>query len=321
MGSNEMSQRGSDAAKPDVTVIVVTHNNQALIGDCLRSVGRATGLCSHEIIVVDNGSTDGTLGAIADQQPHVRAISLERNLGFAAANNVGIDASRGRLIALVNSDAFPDPGSIQRLVEVIDERPDAAIVGGRLRYPSGELQPSHGRFPSLLGGLWVALSLHRMPLLGRAGIGVAADPALYRVARRVDWVTAAFCIARPETGHLPTDTFMYGEDVGWALAARQAGREVWFEPSATALHFGRASVDESQPVGFAQRQRVEFELAWFAGRGAVSQLGARAVLVLHALLRLICLVPLAALHHRRDRRVRSYVELLRAAMAKSSARA
>ena len=66
--------------------------------------------------------------------------AVEENAGFATANNVGIDASRGRLIVLVNSDAFPDPGSIDRLIAALDELPAAGIVGGRLRYPTGEQQ-------------------------------------------------------------------------------------------------------------------------------------------------------------------------------------
>jgi GT2 family glycosyltransferase len=301
------------AKEPDVSVIVVTHNNEALIGRCLNSIAGAVGACSHEVIVVDNGSTDGTLAVVADEQSAVRSIALDANIGFARANNIGIDASRGRLIALVNSDAFPDPGSIERLVEAIDQLARAAIVGGRLRYPTGELQPSHGRFPSLLGGLWVALFLHRMPLLGRSGLGVAAHPTLYRTRCRVDWVTAAFCIARREAGHVPIGRFMYGEDVEWALASRRAGLEVWLEPASTAIHVGRASVERSRERGFAQRQRVQFELAWFARRGPLARLGLRAVLIVHAVLRLAVYGGLATMRHRPDSRVVEYRTLLHCA--------
>jgi GT2 family glycosyltransferase len=309
-----MNQQDANGTQLEVSVIVVTHNNESLIGDCLRSIEVGVGLASNEIIVVDNASADGTLAAIADDFAHVRTISLDENVGFAAANNVGIDASRGRWIVLVNSDAFPDPGSIELLIEAIDALPRAAIVGGRLRYPNGKLQPSYGRFPSLLGGLWVALFLHRMPLLGRAGIGIAAHPALYRARRRVDWVTAAFCIARRESGPLPTETFMYGEDVEWALACQRTGMEIWLEPAATAIHVGRASVDRSQVSGFAQHQRVQFELGWFARRGRLARLAARGVLIIHALLRLGVYGGLAAVRRRRDRRVAEYGILLRAAL-------
>ena len=310
-----MSPHDLDMTLPDASVIVVTHNNESLIADCLRAVKAGFHLSSYEIIVVDNASTDGTIAAIPDDLKSCRVIALEANVGFAQANNAGIEASRGRLMVLVNSDAFPDRGSIDRLIEAIDGLPHAGIVGGRLRYPTGKPQPSVGRFPSLTGGLWVALFLHRMPLTARADIGLSAHPALYRSRRRVDWVTGAFCVARREVGHLPAGAFMYGEDVAWALACRQAGLEVWFEPAATTVHIGGASVNQSQDPGFAQRRRVEFELAWFARRGQVTKLAARAVLVVHALLRLAVYGGQAALRRRRDRQVDEYTALLRAAVS------
>lgn len=314
--SNTMSPRDAEATCPDASVIVVTHNNESLIADCLRAIGTGLHLHSYETIVVDNGSTDGTLAAIPDDLQPWCVIALGTNVGFAQANNAGIEASRGRLMVLVNSDAFPDRGSIDQLIEAVDELPHAGIVGGRLRYPTGEPQPSVGRFPSLRGGLWVALFLHRIPLTARANIGLSAHPALYRSRRRVDWVTGAFCIARREVGLLPAGAFMYGEDVAWALACRQAGLEVWLHPAATAVHIGRASVDQSQDPGFAQQRRVQFELAWFARRGPLAQLAARGVLVVHALLRLAVYGGLAALRGRRDRRVGENTILLYAALSR-----
>jgi GT2 family glycosyltransferase len=304
----------------DASVIVVTHNNESLIADCLRAIEVGLHLYSYEIIVVDNGSTDGTLAAIPDDLEPWRVIALNANVGFAQANNAGIEASRGRLMVLVNSDAFPDHGSIDRLIEAIDELPHAGIVGGRLRYPTGKPQPSVGRFPSLTGGLWVALFLHRTPLTARANIGLSAHPALYRSRRRVDWVTGAFCVARREAGNLPAVAFMYGEEIEWAFTCRKAGLEVWFEPTATAIHIGRASVDQSLGRGFAQEQRVRFELAWFARRGALVQLAARGVLAVHALLRLVLYSGLSVLPGHRKSQVPEYTTLLRAALSWHSPR-
>jgi GT2 family glycosyltransferase len=311
------AQRAHDPG-PDVSAIVVTHNNEALVERCLESIEDAARVNSCEVVVVDSGSTDRTSAIVRNHPSRPRLVELGENVGFAAATNVGIRHSSARLLALVNSDAFPDPGSIDALVTAIDELPAAGIVGARLRYPDGRAQPSSGQFPSLLGGLWVALFLHRAPLLARLGIGIRAHPALYRGRRRVDWVTAAFCIARRDCGELPERGFMYGEDVEWAFACRAAGLEVWCDSEATAEHIGRASVEQSQRRGFAQLQRVQFELAWHARAGRLRALAARGVLATHALLRIVVLAAKAPLSSDPTRGICEHIVLLRAALARTS---
>jgi GT2 family glycosyltransferase len=303
------------SATVSVSVVVVTHNNCDLIGTCLGAIFESVRTHSAEVVVVDNASTDGTLRAIADGKWPVEVIPLSENVGFASAVNRAWELTRGRSVALVNSDAFPDRGCIDKLVSVLERRPYVGVVGGQLRYPSGLLQPSAGTFPSLCGGLWVALFLHRAPWLSRLGIGYLADQRLYCAPRRVDWVSAAVCAARADVGPLPTSSFMYGEDVEWAWACRDAGFEVWLEPAATAVHVGRASVDQSQDAGFAQRRRVEFELAWFANRRPLARLAARLVLLVHALLRLGAYAALGCLRRQPDERAREYAVLLRAALS------
>jgi len=306
--------READEDAP-VSVIVVTHNNRELIARCLDAISGS--VCDREtqLIVVDNASTDGTREAVAGGDWGAELVALPENEGFARAVNRGLRSARGRYVALVNSDAFPDPGCIDRLIDVLAENRRVGIVGAELRYPDGRLQPSAGTFPSLLGGLWVALFLHRVPGLSRMGIGYLADRRLYRRPRRVDWVCAAVCAARAELAPMPSGSFMYGEDVEWGWACRRAGLEAWLVPRATAVHIGRASVDRSQDATFAQRRRVDFELAWFARRGALAVLLARAVLVIHALARLLLFGALSAVHGRRDRRLGEYLALIGAALA------
>jgi len=313
-----LATRGEPNDAAPVSVVVVTHNNSELIGDCLRAIDGSLRRHGGEVIVIDNASTDATRDLLAASEQPVKVIELSENIGFAAAVNLAMTLTRGRYLALVNSDAFPDAGCLDELVETLERNPRAGIVGAKLRYPSGRLQPSAGTFPSLLGGLWVALFLHRVPGLSRAGIGYLADERLYRRARRVDWVCAAVCAARADIGPLPTTSFMYGEDVEWALACREAGLETWMQPSATAIHIGRASVDQSQDRRFAQRQRASFELAWFARRGPGAKLAARCVLLMHGLMRLLVYGGVAVLRGRRDGRLTEYAALLRAALSPDS---
>lgn len=315
-GSWVSATAGHDGAV--VSIVVVTHNNSELIGRCLDAVFEASRRHRHEVFVVDNASTDDTREALEKGDWALEVIALEQNVGFAKAVNRALTNARGQYVALINSDAFPDPGCIDQLVDVLDGSQRIGIVGAKLRYPSGRLQPSGGRFPSLLGGLWVALFLHRVPPLSWLGLGYYADARLYRRARRVDWVSAAVCVARSEVGPLPESSFMYGEDVQWGRACRDAGLEVWLEPRATAVHIGRASTEKSQDVGFAQRQRAQFELAWFAQSGRLAQLGARAVLIVHALARLLVHGGPMLVRGRGSRSVGEYLALLRAALTTSA---
>jgi GT2 family glycosyltransferase len=278
---------------PLVSIVVVTHNNDDLIRECLDAIVDAARRYPSEIIVVDNASADSTVEVVERGGWSVDVIRSTENVGFARAVNLAWERARGRYVALVNSDAFLDIGCIDQLVTTLEERPQAG----------------------LFGDLWVALCLHRVPGLSRLGIGYLAEESLYRRPRKVDWVSAAVCASRVEVGPMPTSSFMYGEDVEWALACRNAGWEVWLEPAASAVHVGRASVDHSQDAGFAQRQRVEFELAWFAPRGQAVQLVARLALVTHALLRLVVYGARMPLPDHRGRRTAEYVALFRAALS------
>jgi GT2 family glycosyltransferase len=264
----------------DAVVVIVSHESAALLPRCLAAV-RAGARRPLEVIVVDNGSRDGSPDVAA--AAGARVIARADNAGFAAATNAGIAASTATFVVLLNPDAFPDPGAIDVLLDRLKRSPGVGIVGARLRYESGEPQPSAARFPSLAGGVWMALGLHRAPVLGCLPLGVLAHPVHYRRARRVDWVTGAFCAARCDVGPLPEESFMYGEDVEWARQAAARGLETWVEPAASGVHVLGASVAASS---FAQERRVAFEDRWFADRGPLARLAARGTALLHALVRL-----------------------------------
>jgi N-acetylglucosaminyl-diphospho-decaprenol L-rhamnosyltransferase len=269
----------------DVTVIVVSFESEAVIERCLAAVAQAVTRHTSELILVDNGSRDETVRRAREVWPTARAIELERNVGFAVANNLAIEQAQGRYVALVNSDAFPDPGAIDLLIERADRDPRVGIVGGRLRDAEGHPQPSSGSFPTLLGELGVALFFHRLPLLWRLPLSVSANSARYLAPAPVDWVTGAFCLARREVGPMPAAAFMYGEDVEWSRQAHEIGFEVWVEPAARAVHLGGGGSSSRQAARLRQASRVDFALRWFAPGGKPGLRGIRAVLVLHGAVR------------------------------------
>ena len=112
----------SAAPAPLVSVIVVNWNGQAHLGRCLAALAAQT-FHDFEVIVVDNGSSDGSAEIVGARWPHYRLLRQDRNLGFAAANNIGARAARGAWLALLNNDAFPEPDWLEKLARATEEHP------------------------------------------------------------------------------------------------------------------------------------------------------------------------------------------------------
>jgi GT2 family glycosyltransferase len=133
-----------------VSVIIVSFNTRQMTLDCLRALDdalAADGLASAaEVLVVDNGSTDGSAAAVREAFPDVVLIENQTNRGFSAANNQAIRVAKGERVLLLNSDAFPRAGAIAALMRYLDEHPRVAAVGPRLLNADGSLQPSCFRF-------------------------------------------------------------------------------------------------------------------------------------------------------------------------------
>jgi GT2 family glycosyltransferase len=227
---------------PDVSVIILNWNTRDLLADCLKTLLLNTHSLDLEIIVVDNGSTDGSVEMVRQLFPQVRLAANAVNAGFARANNQGMAMSTGRYRLLLNSDAFLQPGALQALVRLADAEPRAGLVGAQLLNPDGSFQASHTAFPTLwrefliLSGLGRALFGRRYP---------SHEPEEARGPQVVDYVEGACLLARREAveaaGGLNEDYFMYAEEVDWCYAMRAKGWQVWYQPAAKVIHLGGAS--------------------------------------------------------------------------------
>ena len=230
----------------DLSTIVVNWNTADLLAGCLdalRRHGPATG--THEVIVVDNGSTDDSVRVVEKSFPEVRLIVNERNEGYQRANNRGIAAARGDHLLLVNSDAFVRPGAIDTMLGRMRADARAAVVGPRLVYGDGRFQRwTAGRAPDVVAIAAFYLYLERVSK-------AAARRSLY-VAQDVDhafcpdWVSSACMLVRraalDEIGLLDERYFCYMDDVDLCQRARDAGWHVWYEPTSTVVHLmGQAS--------------------------------------------------------------------------------
>jgi len=137
----------------ELAIVIVSYNTRADLEACLRSLHDHPPQLSHEIVVVDNASGDGSADAVRAKWPKVRVVPMRSNVGFARANNEGILQTGGELILLLNSDTVVRAGSIDQLVRALRELPGASIVGPRLVDADGHPELSFGPMISPLGEL------------------------------------------------------------------------------------------------------------------------------------------------------------------------
>jgi GT2 family glycosyltransferase len=222
----------------DVSVVVVTYNGLPWLEQALDSVR------GHEAIVVDHGSSDGTVQFVRDRYPKVKLLE-EENRGLASGWNAGIERTSGRYVLLLNSDAWLDEGALDALVVFADTQPRAAVVGPRLRYPDGRLQRSVRGFPTLWRIATEFLYLRKLAPNTRALNAFYAGGFDHAEVRDAEVVMGAVWLVRREAimevGPADDSFFLFSEETDWAYRFRQAGWNVLFFPGAGATHVYAAS--------------------------------------------------------------------------------
>lgn len=237
---------GSEA-EPVLTIVTVTYNTCRLVVSCLESVLEHTTTDPLEVIVVDNGSTDGTATALAERFPGVTVIQNERNLGAGAGYNQGMAAARGRLVLLLNSDTYVRDDVIGRAVRRMLDDPGVAVLGCELRYPDGRHQNTAFRRMSIRLSLLERLWLYK--LLPPARREEALLGPYWQQHREVeaDWLAGAFLLLRRqlflEAGGLDTRFSFYGgEDSEWGIRLSGLGHRILYAPQlGVVYHVGSAT--------------------------------------------------------------------------------
>ncbi len=225
-------------ARPDVSVVVVTWNALPFIERCLESVRGC------DVVVVDHGSTDGTLELVRERFPEVRLLEQE-NKGMGGGNNAGMRAAEGRWFFLLNSDAWVVGDGLERLVAFGDEHPRAAVVGPRLVNPDGSLQRSARGEPTLWRLATEYLFLRKLAPRTRLLNPLYRGDFRHDRVEEVDWLYGPALLVRREAvdqvGLFDEDFFMFSEEVDWLTRFRRAGWQVLFFPGAEVVHVGGAS--------------------------------------------------------------------------------
>jgi GT2 family glycosyltransferase len=219
--------------RDDVAVAVVTYNAMPWIEQCLESVAR------YETVVVDHGSTDGTLHLVRSRFPDVRVFEQE-NLGLGAGWNRGILETDGTYVLILNADAWAIGDGIERLADFADAQPGAAVVGPRLRHPDGRLQPTVRGFPTPWRIATEYLFLRKLAPHSHALNAFYAEGFDHESVREAEFVMGAVMLVRreaiDEVGLLDEDFFLFSEETDWCYRFRAAGWAVLFTPDAEFVH-------------------------------------------------------------------------------------
>jgi len=238
----------------DLSIIILSYNTKKLLKKCLESVIKSSPPRT-EIIIVDNGSTDGSVKYINELTDcglrisgvRIRAILNEKNLGFARGNNIGIKAARGEYIMLLNSDTIVKKGAIKNLITFLKKNSSEKLaVSPLLLLPDGQPQIDYYmRFPNL----WQIFFYHNpvlRPVVMRIAFVqnlIAQEPCLKPF--EVDQLPGAALIASrnvwKKVGLLDEDYHFLFEDVDWCWRAKKLGVKLMVVPRAKIVHIGGAS--------------------------------------------------------------------------------
>ena len=221
-----------------LSIVIVNWNTEALLRQCLASIVAHPPDGPYEVVVVDNASTDGSVEMVRDEFPAVVLLANEQNAGFAAGNNLAIEASTADMILLLNSDTVVRPGALEALLQFMESHSGAGAAGARLLNPDGTLQPSCFPLPTLLSE---GLHLFHLDYRQRRAMQTwdVSQP------RAVDVLLGACMLLRraavQQVGLLDEGYFMYSEEVDYCRRLQEAGWTLHWVPEAEVVHYGGQS--------------------------------------------------------------------------------
>jgi GT2 family glycosyltransferase len=235
----------------DISFIIVNWNTKGLLGECLDSILKTVEALTHEIIVVDNASSDGSVEMLRQQYPQVKIIANRENRGFGAANNQGFAVMQGRYALMINTDAVLTAGAVGKLWNFAEANPRAAIVCGQLLNADGSKQNSVASFPTML------------TLVANTSLLEYLFPRKYPSKRyehtgplEVDSVIGACMMIRKkaldEVSFFDDRFFFFFEETDLAYAMKRAGWRIYQVPDALIYHL------QGQSIGHNAGSRIEF---------------------------------------------------------------
>lgn len=256
-----------------LSIVIICWNDLRVIGNCLRSIYSGIQSNEFEVLVSDNGSSDGSVDFIRKSYPKVCILQNSANLGFAKGNNAGIRESQGQYILILNPDTIVHEGSLEKLVEFADRHPEAGAFGCRVLNPDGSYQVSARLFPTIWRSWLAALYLRRLASVSNI-FAMDVYPGWRGDSERpVDWQSGCCVMFRgnllKQLGNFDEQFFYHFEEVDLCRRVRSAGYSILFTPEATITHLGGQSVGRF-PIRFAierYRSRYKYFYKHYGARG------------------------------------------------------
>ncbi len=302
----------------DVSVLVVNYNGGELVLRCLDSILQDTTGLAAEVIVVDNASADGSADATAARFPQVRQIRNADNVGFARATNQALRLAQGKILILLNNDAYFLPGALTKLLAFMADHLEADALGPKVLNPDSTVQRSCFHFPTLRDIFFESFYLSR--LFPRSNFFNRLEMGNFRYdqLRQVDWVLGACMAVRRSTldavGPMDERYFMYSEELDWCFTMHEAGKHIYYWPEPTVVHYGQQGQESRRIQPHILARGFESRYTYFEkhyGRGYARWV--RLVSVIGMFLRLVAILPATVLGDRPEarRRARAYLTVLR----------
>jgi len=238
--------------KNDLSVIIVSYNTRKILMKCLAKLKSSIKFVedrlplSVKVIVVDNGSKDGTSEAIEKRFPEVKIIRNKINVGFGRANNQAMKSAITNYILLLNSDVFVGKHTLYDTYSYMSENNSIDVMGVRLSFADGSFQPCGGNLPTpWRTSLWI-LGVDALPVVKYFTRPIhQLSPYFYMRKRRLEWLSGAFFVLRREvfekTGGFDEELAMYTEDIEWCKRINDLGFKIFFNPKIGVTHLVGAS--------------------------------------------------------------------------------
>lgn len=275
----------------DLSIVIVSFNSRDVLLPCLESIYASSPRLSFEVILVDNGSKDGSLQEVRRRFPSVAVIEPGYNSGYTGGNNIGYRQATGRNVLFLNPDTRIKERTLDELVSRADSNPQFGAIGPKVLKQDGSLQLSCYPPPTVMNVLCSVLLLDYIPgWESLSGIKTHYRPDEYTQEMEVGAVSGC-CLLVPrrvldETGAFDEDYWMYGEEDDLCERIRKSGYRILYTPSVSIVHLGGATTDDH-----TLRWRIHVEhnrrLFFAKHRGKASLVAIRAILLFDTVRRIL----------------------------------